>query len=66
MYVGGLPSWFSTKLSHLALPSAAFEPRFRGAVRAVAYADEASAGRVRRQEVMAYKVIDCMLRKINS
>ncbi len=56
VYVGGLPSWFSTKLSNLALPSVVFEPRFRGAVRNVVYADEGSGGRPRRQEVMAYKV----------
>ena len=33
VYVGGLPSWYATKLSSLALPSVVFEPRFRGAVR---------------------------------
>jgi neurexin len=55
IYVGGLPSWYATKLSSLALPSVVFEPRFRGSIRNIVYADEES-GRPRRQEVMAYKV----------
>jgi hypothetical protein len=55
VYVGGLPSWYSTKLSMLALPSVVFEPRFRGAIRNILYADD-DTGRPRRQEVMAYKV----------
>ena len=55
VYVGGLPSFYSTKLSSLALPSAVFEPRFRGSIRNIVYADDES-GRPRRQEVMAYKV----------
>ena len=55
VYVGGLPSWFTTKLSSLALPSVVFEPRFRGAIRNLIYADD-ETGRLRRQEVMAYKV----------
>ncbi len=55
VYFGGLPSFYSTKLSSLALPSAVFEPRFRGSVRNVVYADD-ETGRPRRQDVMAYKV----------
>lgn len=55
VYVGGLPSFYSTKLSSLALPSAVFEPRFRGSIRNVVFADD-ETGRPRRQEVMAYKV----------
>ena len=55
VYVGGLPSFYSTKLSSLALPSAVFEPRFRGSIRNIVYADD-ETGRPRRQEVMAYKV----------
>ena len=55
VYVGGLPSWYSTKLSMLALPSVVFEPRFRGSIRNILYADDDTA-RPRRQEVMAYKV----------
>ena len=55
VYFGGLPSFYSTKLSSLALPSAVFEPRFRGSIRNVVYADD-ETGRPRRQEVMAYKV----------
>ena len=55
VYVGGLPSWYSTKLSMLALPSVVFEPRFRGSIRNILYADDDTA-KPRRQEVMAYKV----------
>lgn len=55
VYVGGLPSFYSARLSSLALPSAVFEPRFRGSIRNIVYADD-ETGRPRRQEVMAYKV----------
>ena len=55
IYMGGLPSWYTTKLSSLALPSVVFEPRFRGGIRNVVFADDPS-GRPRRQEIMAYKV----------
>ena len=55
VYMGGLPSWYTTKLSSLALPSVVFEPRFRGGIRNVVFADEKS-GRPQRQEIMAYKV----------
>jgi hypothetical protein len=58
VYVGGLPSWYSTKLSMLALPSVVFEPRFRGSIRNILYADDDTA-KPRRQEVMAYKVRLC-------
>lgn len=56
VYVGGLPSWFATKLSSLALPSVVFEPRFQGSIRNLIYADPGSGGKPRRQELMAYKV----------
>ena len=62
VYVGGLPSFYSTKLSSLALPSAVFEPRFRGSIRNIVYADD-ETGRPRRQEVMAYKVSPLFLLK---
>ena len=55
VYMGWLPSWYTTKLSSLALPSVVFEPRFRGGIRNVVFADD-SSGRPRRQEIMAYKV----------
>ena len=55
VYMGGLPSWYSTKLSSLALPSVVFEPRFRGSIRNLLYADDAT-GRPKIQELMAYKV----------
>ncbi|GBN15537.1 Neurexin-3 [Araneus ventricosus] len=38
--IGGLPSWYGSKLSLLALPSAFFEPRFRGAVKDVVFASD--------------------------
>eukprot|EP00095_Tigriopus_kingsejongensis_P012046 maker-scaffold90_size386344-snap-gene-1.15 protein:Tk12046 transcript:maker-scaffold90_size386344-snap-gene-1.15-mRNA-1 annotation:"Neurexin-2-alpha" len=55
VYVGGVPAWFSTKLSNLALPSVVFEPRFQGAIRNLVYVDEGSESIPRRQEVIAYK-----------
>lgn len=50
VYVGGMPSWYNTKLTLLALPSVIFEPRFGGAIRNLVYADEES-GLPRRQEM---------------
>ena len=32
IYIGGLPPWYSGKLTSLALPSVVFEPRLRGEV----------------------------------
>lgn len=42
VYVGGMPSWYNSKLTALALPSVIFEPRFVGAIRNLVYADEDS------------------------
>lgn len=50
VYVGGMPSWYNTKLTLLALPSVIFEPRFGGAVRNLVYADDESP-LPRRQEI---------------
>ena len=55
VYIGGLPPWYSGKLKNLALPSVVFEPRFRGEIRNVIYADSPELG-VRQQRMMAYKV----------
>ena len=55
VYLGGLPPWYSNKLSSLALPSVVFEPRFRGEVRNVIYADSED-GAIRQQGMMAFKV----------
>ncbi|XP_046659428.1 pikachurin-like [Homalodisca vitripennis] len=57
VYVGGMPSWYNTKLTLLALPSVIFEPRFGGAIRNLVYADEESP-LPRRQEmrIKDYKV----------
>ncbi|BES99008.1 Laminin G domain [Nesidiocoris tenuis] len=50
VYVGGMPSWYNTKLTLLALPSVIFEPRFGGSVRNLVYADDESP-LPRRQEI---------------
>ena len=55
VYLGGLPPWYSSKLKNLALPSVVFEPRFRGEIRNVIYADS-DDGTVKQQEMMAFKV----------
>ncbi|XP_043272551.1 neurexin-3 isoform X2 [Venturia canescens] len=39
VYVGGMPSWYNSKLTLLALPSVIFEPRFNGVIRNLVYAD---------------------------
>ncbi|XP_051160690.1 neurexin-1 [Leptopilina boulardi] len=39
VYIGGMPSWYNTKLTLLALPSVIFEPRFNGIIRNLVYAD---------------------------
>ena len=39
VFIGGLPTEFHKKLSKLSLPSAAFEPRFRGSVRNLMYSN---------------------------
>ncbi|XP_023027641.2 neurexin 1 isoform X2 [Leptinotarsa decemlineata] len=49
VFVGGMPMWYNTKLSLLALPSVIFEPRFVGAVRNLIYPDT-EGGTPRRQE----------------
>ena len=40
VYVGGMPSWYNSKLTLLALPSVIFEPRFNGLIRNLVYADD--------------------------
>lgn len=49
VFVGGMPMWYNTKLTLLALPSVIFEPRFVGAVRNLIYPD-VEGGPPRRQE----------------
>ncbi|KAH8276780.1 hypothetical protein KR026_000655 [Drosophila bipectinata] len=58
VYVGGMPNWYSTKLALLALPSVIFEPRFRGAIRNLVYADQ-PGGSTRRQEIKQPRDIKC-------
>ncbi|XP_076289211.1 neurexin 1 isoform X2 [Lasioglossum baleicum] len=43
VYVGGMPSWYNSKLTLLALPSVIFEPRFNGFIRNLVYADGESS-----------------------
>ncbi|XP_076226293.1 neurexin 1 isoform X6 [Nomia melanderi] len=50
VYVGGMPSWYNSKLTLLALPSVIFEPRFKGLIRNLVYADGDSIV-PRRQEM---------------
>ncbi|XP_060645935.1 neurexin 1 isoform X5 [Drosophila nasuta] len=58
VYVGGMPNWYSSKLALLALPSVIFEPRFRGAIRNLVYADQ-PGGTTRRQEMKQPRDIKC-------
>ncbi|XP_030369274.1 neurexin-1 isoform X3 [Scaptodrosophila lebanonensis] len=58
VYVGGMPNWYSSKLALLALPSVIFEPRFRGAIRNLVYADQ-PGGSTRRQEMKQPRDIKC-------
>lgn len=58
VYVGGMPNWYSTKLALLALPSVIFEPRFRGSIRNLVYADQ-PGGQTRRQEMKQPRDIKC-------
>nr|XP_036217240.1 neurexin-1 isoform X2 [Bactrocera oleae] len=58
VYVGGMPNWYSTKLALLALPSVIFEPRFRGAIRSLVYADQPGRA-TRRQEMKQPRDIKC-------
>lgn len=58
VFVGGMPSWYNAKLAMLALPSVIFEPRFRGSVRNLVYADQATVG-PRRQEQRQARDVKC-------
>nr|XP_022912901.1 neurexin-1-like isoform X2 [Onthophagus taurus] len=49
VFIGGMPAWYNTKLTLLALPSVIFEPRFIGSIRNLVYPD-AEGGLPRRQE----------------
>ena len=55
VYIGGLPPWYSNKLTSLALPSVVFEPRYQGEVRNIIYPDDED-GVARLQGIIAYKV----------
>ncbi|KAH0567848.1 hypothetical protein KQX54_014959 [Cotesia glomerata] len=50
VYIGGMPSWYNSKLTLLALPSVIFEPRFKGLIRNLIYADDNNVIS-RRQEI---------------
>lgn len=53
-----MPNWYNAKLALLALPSVIFEPRFRGTVRNLVYADSPSVG-PRRQEQRQPRDLKC-------
>lgn len=58
VYVGGMPSWYNSKLTLLALPSVIFEPRFNGYIRNLVYADGENTV-PRRQEMKSRDVKVC-------
>ncbi|XP_055852280.1 neurexin-1a isoform X2 [Episyrphus balteatus] len=58
VYVGGMPNWYNSKLALLALPSVIFEPRFRGSIRNLVYADQPGVV-TRRQEMKQARDIKC-------
>ncbi|KAF7397683.1 hypothetical protein HZH68_008905 [Vespula germanica] len=53
VYVGGMPGWYNSKLTLLALPSVIFEPRFNGFIRNLVYTD-AESSVPRRQEMKSH------------
>ncbi|KAG8179390.1 hypothetical protein JTE90_003646 [Oedothorax gibbosus] len=54
VYVGGIPSWYSAKLTQMSLPSALFEPHFKGSVRNVVFSSESGLPR-RPQDMVEFK-----------
>jgi len=54
VFIGGIPSVYNNMLNSLTLPSVAFEPRFRGAIRNLVYRSEDSV--IKPQEIVEYKV----------
>lgn len=58
VFVGGMPNWYNAKLALLALPSVIFEPRFRGTVRNLVYADQPNVS-PRRQEQRQPRDLKC-------
>ncbi|KAK6639740.1 hypothetical protein RUM43_008015 [Polyplax serrata] len=57
VFFGGMPPFYNSKLTLLALPSVIFELRFVGAIRNVVYADEHSS--VPRRQEMKIKNYKC-------
>ncbi|XP_018360195.1 PREDICTED: neurexin-1 isoform X3 [Trachymyrmex cornetzi] len=57
VYVGGMPSWYNSKLTLLALPSVIFEPRFNGFIRNLVYADGENT--VPRRQEMKSRDVKC-------
>ncbi|XP_055677367.1 neurexin-1 isoform X2 [Lutzomyia longipalpis] len=58
VFVGGMPNWYNSKLTLLALPSVIFEPRFRGSIRNLVYSDQPGIP-PRRQEMRQPRDIKC-------
>ncbi len=59
VYVGGMPSWYNTKLTRLALPSVMFEPRFDGVIRNLVYTDSDSDGPKRQRIKRSSRRVSC-------
>lgn len=55
VYIGGIPSWYSAKVTQLSLPSVFFEPHLKGSIRSVVYASE--EGPHRHQDIIEFKGI---------
>lgn len=60
VYVGGMPSWYNTKLTRLALPSVIFEPRFSGSIRNLVYTDFESNGPKRQRMKRSSRMVSFM------
>ncbi|KAF4522978.1 hypothetical protein B566_EDAN009568 [Ephemera danica] len=56
VFVGGMPSWYNTRLTLLALPSVIFEPRFGGSIRNLVYAAEDGVPRRQEMKLKDFKV----------
>lgn len=63
VYVGGMPNWYNSKLTLLALPSVIFEPRFKGLIRNLIYSNDEDLI-PKRQEIKSHDSKVSLLYKI--
>jgi neurexin len=56
VFIGGMPGWYNTRLTLLALPSVIFEPRFGGSIRNLVYAGEDGVPRRQEMKMKDFKV----------